>query len=124
MSKPKNQNAAHDVSPACTLSQRCVCEDKASWRAAAKRHGFKTLSPWVVATLNAEAKRLVLRDGDRASAFNEKHPIGSRFMFNGREVRTTAEAFKRGGNVLVHIVKRQSGVLISELSPLNTDTPL
>ena len=111
MSKPKNQNAAHVVSPECTLSMRCVCADRARWKAAAKHHGAKTMSAWVVATLNDAAAKL---SPDR---FNETYPIGTLFAFNGRKVRTTCEAFERNDNALVCVEGRESGVLLTELTP-------
>ncbi len=110
MSTPKNQNAAHDVAPECKLNMRCVCADKAEWKAAATRRGFTTLSPWVVATLNAAA--------NPAEAFNQQYAVGQRFTFNGREVCTTSEAYYGSGGMLVKITNRQAGVLVSELTPV------
>lgn len=107
MSTKNNQNAAHSVAPECKLNMRCVCQDKAEWKAAAIRQGFATLSPWIVATLNAAA--------NPAEAFNQQYDVGQRFMFNGREVQTTCEAFERSGSLLVKITSREAGVLVSEL---------
>lgn len=112
-----NKTSSHAIKPDTQLHLRCTLDDKAHWKAAAKRAGL-TLSQWVVLQLSAAATDSTLIETGymTAAGFNAKFDTGHAFTFGGRLVSTRSEAWIAvGGDVLVKVNGRGAGVRIDNL---------